>query len=508
MKQKLFIFFALIFLLILLIGLNAASYVQKEKIPDSEDSPNRSTYNVGATGTRAFYDLLAETGRKVIRWQEPFPTSGAFDADQFSTFVIIGEVRREFEPEEIEQVLNWVNAGGTLVIIDREPFQDLIPTSSYWSITSSGSENSTYMVDPSDQTQMVAKAVAAKPIQPTIFTIQVNAVQPSQFASSINITRFDDADKNSEPAEGSRLKNPRVIQTETDSSNREIFKQPPPPPAVPKEKDDPGSGTGVGNREVEEIFKTPTPTPIEPITAQPPVIKGEKELSQTAPVIHLANKNKNLLVDFPYGAGQIVFLSDPYIVSNGGIKLVDNAQLALNIVDARQGIIAFDEYHQGYGRNDNRLFQYFAGTPVIAIFLQLFLIIGLLFYSQSRRFARALPDDQPNRLSKLEYVSAMAQLQGRTKAFDLAIENIYREFRRRVSRLFGIDNHTASRRDLAKKIAERLNRDHNEIEDLMYQCEDIMHGEPTKKKEIVNLISQLREVEEALGLRRGKKRNS
>jgi seryl-tRNA synthetase len=118
-----------------------------------------------------------------------------------------------------------------------------------------------------------------------------------------------------------------------------------------------------------------------------------------------------------------------------------------------------------------------------------------------------LPDDEPNRLSKLEYVSAMAQLQGRTKAFDLAVENIYREFRRRVSRLFGIDNHTATRKDLAKKIAERLNRDANEIEEMMYQCEDIMHGEPAKKKEIVNLISRLREIEEALGLRRGKNRS-
>ena len=172
-------------------------------------------------------------------------------------------------------------------------------------------------------------------------------------------------------------------------------------------------------------------------------------LSQIAPFVHLANDEKNLLVDFPYGAGKIVYLTDPYIVANGGINLVDNAQLAVNIVASGDGLIAFDEYHQGYGANENQLLGYFAGTPVVAIFLQLAALIGLLFYSQSRRFARALPENEPNRLSKLEYVAAMAELQQRTKAFDLAIENIYTDFRRRVSRSFGVDNFTTKRDDLA-----------------------------------------------------------
>ena len=62
MKQKLFIFFGVFVVLLLLIGLNAASFSQKEKEADTEVFPNRSTYNTGATGTRAFYDLLAEAG--------------------------------------------------------------------------------------------------------------------------------------------------------------------------------------------------------------------------------------------------------------------------------------------------------------------------------------------------------------------------------------------------------------------------------------------------------------
>ena len=66
MKQKFLIFLVLILLVLLLAGLNAATYVQKEKVADTEFGPNRSTYNAGSTGTQAFYALLSETGRNVM----------------------------------------------------------------------------------------------------------------------------------------------------------------------------------------------------------------------------------------------------------------------------------------------------------------------------------------------------------------------------------------------------------------------------------------------------------
>jgi hypothetical protein len=94
-KQRLIIFLGLILLVAVLVGLNAASYTQKEKTPDNEVFPNRSTYNSGATGTQALYSLLVETGRKVVRWQQP-PDSLLTSKNKPAVFVVIGTVRREF----------------------------------------------------------------------------------------------------------------------------------------------------------------------------------------------------------------------------------------------------------------------------------------------------------------------------------------------------------------------------------------------------------------------------
>lgn len=447
MRQKLFIFLTLIGLILILIGLNAASYVQKQKMPDSEMTPNRSTYNPGSTGTQAFYSLLAETGRKVVRWQEPPDGLRTARKNKPSVFVVIGSLKRNFTEAEVADLYQWVSEGGRLVIIDREPSEDLVRTVTNWNVYFSPSDDrGIFSVDPADQNQITLDVAAAKPVQPSVYVSQINAVQPSRFASSVGFERSDRAPDDGYSASG--------------------------PPSQ---------------------SNTVKSTPLTP---------AESKIASAGPVVHLANTDKTVMAEIAHGAGNIVYLADPYIVSNTGIGLVDNSQLAINIVSTADGIVAFDEYHQGFGTNNNRLFQYFAGTPVIAIFVQLAILAGFVFYSQSRRFARPVPEPEPDRLSKLEYVSAMAELQERTRAFDLAVENVYTDFRRRTARLLGVDNYTTTRRDMARLIAERTKLDPNDVEDVMFQCEDIMHGEPTNKKEVLLLMGRLRGIEDKLGLKR------
>jgi Domain of unknown function (DUF4350) len=481
MRQKLFIFIGLILVIGALIGINAVSYTQKDIKPDTELEPNRSTFNSGATGTRAFYDLLGETGKKITRWQEKPSVLLNNSANNPQTFVIIGRTRLEIDPAEVEQILTWVANGGKLVIIDRDPPKDLLSTTTNWSISNIESKDYAYEVDPYNQPAMVLKTDAGKPLQPTVFTKNVNAIQPSRFASSVKLEFFEpDPTTKIDGISVQATKNNGVKPTPTPFySEDEDYDEPPP-------------------------LKTPIQKGIPPKAISTPKNTYNEVNISSAPFVHIASKDKNLLVDFPYGAGQIVYLTDPYIITNAGISLVDNAQLAMNVVSSRDGLIAFDEYHQGYGIS-NPIFDYFEGTPFISIVSQLLLLAAVIFFTNSRRFARPLPVDEPNRLSKLEYISAMAQLQENTRAYDLAIENIYTEFRRSVARHFGVDNYTTSRKDLAALIAERTKYDRQDLENLMSQCENIIHGEPTNKREVLQLTSRLREIEEKLNLKRKRK---
>lgn len=466
MKEKLLIFAGLIGVIVLMVVLNAATYVQKVKQPDNEFNPNRSTFNPGATGSLAFYTLLSETGRNVSRWQLPLESLSGASADVPHTFVMIGPYRRDVTEEERNALLTWVADGGRLVLIDRIPDPKLAVTTTDWKVSVPPQIVPDLLtVDPANQNQMTDGTDAVKPAQPSVFTVGVNAVQPSRFASAVRLERDDYVD--TERFYG----DPEEYSEAPPADDRGDAESPPPP--------------------VLTSPPTPTPTPSGPETAW---FKG--------PVAHLTSSDRNILVDMPYGEGEIVILSDPFIVSNGGINMADNAHLAVNVVAAGKGNIAFDEYHHGFGAGNNRVLEYFEGTPVTAIFLQLIALIGFVLYSRSRRFARPVPEPEPDRLSKLEYVSAMAELQLRTGSYDLAMENIYSDFRRRAARHFGIDNSSTTRAELAGLISERTGRDAGSIEALLFKCEDIIHGEPVSKRTVLALVNEIRELEIVAGINR------
>jgi hypothetical protein len=224
------------------------------------------------------------------------------------------------------------------------------------------------------------------------------------------------------------------------------------------------------------------------------------EAYSVAPVVHIGNREGALLVDYAYGSGRVVVLSDPYIVTNSGIKLNDNLQLAINTLGAARGLIAFDEYHQGRGVTQNAFAHYFRGTPVLALAAQIVLVILLILWTHARRFGRPLPLPHVDRRSSLEFVASMAELQERSRAFDLAIENIYTRTRRVLARYAGMD-YNSSRSEIATRVAERSNIDAQKLEALMRECEEAINGEPISWRQSLDLVRRLREVERELGLR-------
>jgi hypothetical protein len=93
----------------------------------------------------------------------------------------------------------------------------------------------------------------------------------------------------------------------------------------------------------------------------------------------------------------------------------------------------------------------------------------------------------------------MAELQERSGAFDLAIENIYTRTRRVLARHAGLD-YNSSRSEIASRIAERSSIDKQKLETLMRQCEEAINGGSITARQSIDLVKRLREVEKGLGL--------
>lgn len=464
MRQRLAIIITVLVVLVILIGLNAASYVKVEQPPDSEQSPDRSTFNSGATGTRALYDFLHEAGYQVSRWREPPAALLSLNGPKPATLVIVGRTLVPFTKSEREEVLRWVENGGRLVIIDRNPDRSLLPPSGEWTVATLTSNYPSFELDPTNLEQMTAGVKPLAPSQPTAFARQVETVLPSRFAAAIMVA----------PANVSPDK-PNSGNHPSDNSNSH------------------GGSTGESAEESEDSGEAPTSITVADSPEKPKVVVSP------APVVHFLGERGALLVDYPHGQGRIVLLSDPFIVANNGVSRADNLQLAINVVAGYGGLVAFDEFHQGHAATHNALIQYFQGTPVMALCGQLALIGLAIVWSRGRRFARPLPLPQIDRRSSLEFVASMAELQQRAKAHDLALENIYGRVRRALVRHAGLNN-SSPRAEIAARVAARSGLSRPELESLMRKCEETINGAPTNGKETLRMVKRLRQIESKLGL--------
>ncbi|HEX8137324.1 MAG TPA: DUF4350 domain-containing protein [Pyrinomonadaceae bacterium] len=494
MRQRLGIIIGIGVVLLALIGLNAASYVEIEKTPDTEYEPDRSTYNAGATGTRALYDFLQESGREVTRWREQTAALVKAGGAKPKTFVLL-QPKIPLETEEIESLLLWVERGGRLVIIDRRPNPRLLPPSGNWRIATELKQYPTPDAQPDNPEAMTAGVPLARPAQPTSLTSAVETVLPSRFAALIHIWQPDEeraeraaragksakSEDDEEAGAGEEAANVATVRSEDDSPAPEGASEEPPPPA-------PGTGPRAEPSPIPRAAPSPQPKPaVRPALESP------------APIVHLAGQGGPLLADYPHGAGRIIILSDPFIVANTGLARADNLQLALNLV-AGGGLTAFDEYHQGHTIIRNEMIAYFEGTPILAALGQATLLVLLVLWTRGRRFARPLPLAVVDRRSSLEFVASMAELQERARAYDLAIENIYTRTRRVLARYAGVE-HNSTRAEIAARVAARSSLNREQLETLMRDCEETIQGGPTNARRSLELVKRLREVERTLGLR-------
>lgn len=512
-------------MLALLVALNAASYVRIEREAELELRPDRSTLNAGASGTRALYEYLEESGRRVARWREsPSALARAADKARPATFVIVGALRVEFKEEEVKSLMEWVEAGGRLVVIDRAPPDSLLEGDE-WRAGTSEVELPDGDVRADDAEALTRAAPPLSPAQPTLLTRDVERVAPSRFAGRLfAVRKRHDESTNEQQADmpQSSTESPAVIEPESVPPNENAGDE-----AAGSNKDTVDDETMSEDETSSSSPPSPKPLPSgapeettipydsDPRSAAPspggvgetPTDEATEDalLQWSAPVFHLSDERGALLVDFARGRGRIIVLSDPFIVANRGIGRADNLQLALNIITTGaggngDGLIAFDEFHQGRGRARNQFAAYFAGTPVLAMCAQLFLLAAAIVWTRGRRFARPLPAPRVDRRSKLEFVASMAELQQRARAFDLAIENVYGRTRRALARYGGSDV-SAPRALIAAGVAARSGRSRDEIESLMRECEDAINGAPVTPRQSLALVARLRELERTLGIR-------
>lgn len=445
MRRYLGIIISIALALGVIIALSAAGNVDFDRPPENEREPIRSSYNSGPTGTRAFYQLLEESGTPVFRFREDFKSLQ--EKAPKAVLVIVGPFNPnlDIQYDEALALQKWIAAGGNALIISRYPqsqFGDPMVQSKVVGENLPWTAPPETLIDPKSD-ELIA--------QPTELTRNLRGLQLTELAARI---KFE-------------------------------------PPEIEEDED-------------ESAIPSPSPSP----TATPATVADSSQSTNApcepflyAPVVHLGDKNGAVLVDFKYCEGRLMFLSDPFAIANNGIGRGSNLTLAMNLVRAlskgengQQRKIFFDEFHHGYRSQINPLVSYVRGTPVPWLLLQGLLISLLLIFSVGKRFARPLPLPQVDRHSPLEFVDSMANLQQVARARDLALENIYPRFKTTLCRRLGLSSRAKTEDIIASLRRRNLPIDEIEVRQTLSDAELTLSGEKIDDAQLVKLVGRMRRV--------------
>jgi hypothetical protein len=468
MRRYLGIMITIVIVLAVLAALSAVQYTKLDREEESELTPNRSTYNTGPTGTRAFYELLTRTGYRVSRWNREYRYLGETSN---ATLVMIGPSRNLFlvGDRKTGMLMDWVAGGGRLLLISRDPDMEI-----RWVDAVSVHQG---MSDPDIWTMDADKLVDGKSdqllTQPTMITRGLKGLALSRLAGHLTFRKL--------PPPLSA--DPATPENSDKKSSEETEKTPELSDADDQAEDADEPSGQLQTKEIE---------------GETPAGKLNRGLEKfSAPVVHLGDEQGAVLADFDYGRGRIVFLADPFVVANNGIGRGANLKLALNLVNSlggRDHPVFFDEFLHGYRQAETTILGYFRGTSFVWVLAQGLLIAVLIAWSAGRRFARPLPLPKEDRNSPLEFVSSMARLQQTAKARDLALENIYPRFRARLTRSLGLPVRTSTEEIIDTINRRRLKISPAEVRWALRESEQALASGKLDDQHLMQLVTAMRRI--------------
>jgi hypothetical protein len=129
------------------------------------------------------------------------------------------------------------------------------------------------------------------------------------------------------------------------------------------------------------------------------------------------------------GAGRVVVVSDPTMLTRRGLLREDNAVFLADVAarGARDGVVYFDEYHHGF-RSAGGFWGYLNHYGQQTLFVPLFLALGAAAWSAGVRLGPAVPTPPAAGADAVDYASALALLYRRAGVRRLPARTLARGF--------------------------------------------------------------------------------
>ena len=207
-----------------------------------------------------------------------------------------------------------------------------------------------------------------------------------------------------------------------------------------------------------------------------------------APGIALyGDDHQNVVMQFPEGTGQVIWIASSSLLSNAGIKQAENMEFLLAVVRNRDRRVLWDEYFHGHRPSEVTAEIH---PQMRWLFAQLTLLAAAVLITFSRRSGPIRAPATETRLSPLEFVQALGQLYARAQAANVAVDIYYGRFRFWLIRRLGASA-KASPEELARAVQDRWRLSDPEFLTTLKACESARFYSDLPRKEALDLVKKL-----------------
>jgi hypothetical protein len=202
-----------------------------------------------------------------------------------------------------------------------------------------------------------------------------------------------------------------------------------------------------------------------------------------------ANGDETLVVEYPFGRGEVLWWASATPLTNAGLKEPGNLEFFLACLDGTKNEILWDEYIHGYR---DTLGMSIAHSPVKWLVLQLALLGLAVLATFSRRSGPICKPSTEVRLSPLEFVQTLGGLYENAGTASVALDICYQRFRYWLTRRLGVANNV-SIHDLEAAVRDRWARGDDHFAGILRRCESAKGDPYLSGPEALHLVQELDE---------------
>jgi len=196
-----------------------------------------------------------------------------------------------------------------------------------------------------------------------------------------------------------------------------------------------------------------------------------------------------VVVQYPYGRGEVLWWAAGTPLTNAGLKEPGNLEFLLASVGDANAPILWDEYVHGYRET---LSSSVAHSPVKWLVLQLGLLGLAVVATFSRRSGPLSPAVTDVRLSPLEFVQTLGGLYENAGTASVAVDICYQRFRYWLTRRLGVANNI-SINDLESAVRDRWAPKDGHFAAILRRCESAKGDPYLGEAEALHLVQELDE---------------